>query len=115
MRFAVGLHVGEAVVGNLGSASLRCYTAVGDTVNVAKRVQERADGGEILFTEAVYNGIERAIRVEEVGRVAVKGRAAAVTLYRLPDRPARGTKRADPAYAVDITTAQPPSGGGVEG
>jgi len=102
MQFAVGLHCGEAVVGNLGSASLRCYTAVGDTVNLAKRVQETADGGEVLFTAALYESLHGAAQAELLGEVVVKGRLAPVTMYRLPPRPARGTKRTGSAYAVGV-------------
>lgn len=83
MQFAVGLHCGEAVVGNLGSASLRCYTAVGDTVNLAKRVQETADGGEVLVTAALYEGLHGAAQAESLGLVMVKGRRAPVAVYRL--------------------------------
>ncbi len=94
MQFAVGLHCGDAVVGNLGSASLRCYTAVGDTVNLAKRVQETAEGGEVLFTAALYESLHGAAQGESLGEVAVKGRRTPVTIYRLMTRAARGTKRA---------------------
>ncbi len=93
MQFAVGLHCGEAVVGNLGSASLRCYTAVGDTVNLAKRVQEAADGGEVLFTAALYESLHGAVQGELLKQVLVKGRRTPVTIYRLVQRSARGTKR----------------------
>src|SRR5207247_884489 len=50
MIFAIGVHSGEAVVGNIGSSSLRNFTAIGDTVNLAKRIQESAAPGQILVS-----------------------------------------------------------------
>ena len=83
LHFAIGLHTGDALVGNLGTAALRCYTAVGDTVNLAKRVQELGDAGEILITGDLYGRLAARIPAESLGPVRVKGRATPVEVYRL--------------------------------
>lgn len=55
LGLGVGLHSGEAIVGNIGSERVMDYTVVGDTVNVAKRLQEMAHGGQIVLSEATFH------------------------------------------------------------
>ena len=52
LRYGVGVHTGPAVVGNLGSDQLMNYTAVGDTVNVAARLQSGAGAGDLVCSAA---------------------------------------------------------------
>ena len=54
LNFGVGINAGEAVVGNIGTEKQRNYTAIGDAVNYAKRLQENAKGGQILISLAAY-------------------------------------------------------------
>jgi len=55
LGLGIGLHSGEAVVGNIGSEQFMDYTVIGDVVNVAKRLQERARGGQILLTSTTHD------------------------------------------------------------
>lgn len=57
LDLGIGLHSGEAVVGNIGSEFVMDYTVVGDVVNVAKRLQEHAEAGQILISEATCEQI----------------------------------------------------------
>jgi adenylate cyclase len=57
LDLGIGLHSGEAVVGNIGSEFVMDYTVVGDVVNVAKRLQEFAEAGQILISEATCEQI----------------------------------------------------------
>lgn len=54
MNIRVGIHTGEAVVGNIGMPRLLNYTAIGDAVNLAKRLEETSDPGDILISKATY-------------------------------------------------------------
>src|SRR5512135_953511 len=63
LTFRVGVHTGEAIVGNIGAHDLMNYTAVGDTVNLAKRMQENADIGQILISRSTLALIEDKVVV----------------------------------------------------
>jgi len=88
MYFRIGLHTGEAVVGNIGTRELMNYTAVGDAVNIAKRLQENAEGNQVLMSRRTYAQIESKVAVRPVETLVVRGRAAPVEVFEL--RGARG-------------------------
>jgi class 3 adenylate cyclase len=58
LGLGIGLHTGEAVVGNIGSERVMDYTVVGYVVNVAKRLQEIAKGCQVLMSEETFNQVE---------------------------------------------------------
>ncbi|MBN1220759.1 MAG: PAS domain-containing protein [Anaerolineae bacterium] len=83
LSFGVGLHVGEAVVGNVGMSDRMDYTAIGDTVNLAKRIQENTPGGKILMSQAVYEATKDSINAIFYQEIKVKGREQSVNMYEL--------------------------------
>lgn len=83
LSFSIGLHLGEAVVGNIGAAQMMNYTAIGDAVNLAKRLEEHAEPGQILITDSVVDRLADQVRVTARGRTRVKGRQQPVTVYEL--------------------------------
>lgn len=78
-----GIHTGPAVVGNVGSENLMDFTAVGDTVNVAARLQGVADHGEILVSTAVFEATQDFVFGRSRGELAVKGRKTPVEAYQI--------------------------------
>lgn len=78
-----GIHSGSAVVGNVGSVNLMDFTAVGDTVNVAARLQGVADKGQILVSKLVYEATKDFIFGRSRGKLAVKGRKEPVDAYQI--------------------------------
>ncbi|MBV8390690.1 MAG: adenylate/guanylate cyclase domain-containing protein, partial [Mucilaginibacter sp.] len=74
---------GEMVSGNIGSASLRRldYTVIGDSVNVAQRLQSVAKAGQVLITEQVYEKIKESFRCEINGEFTLKNKEKPVVTY----------------------------------
>jgi class 3 adenylate cyclase len=83
LAFGVGIHTGEAVVGNVGMSDRMDYTVIGDTVNVAKRLQENAPGGKVLLSEAIYEVVKDAVKVVFYREMRVKNREQPVKTYEL--------------------------------
>ncbi len=81
LHFGVGVHVGEAVIGNIGGPRRLEYTAIGDTVNLAARLCGEAKGGQVLLTQEVRSRLESDIMVEPLGLLAIKGRRRPVEVY----------------------------------
>jgi class 3 adenylate cyclase/DNA-binding response OmpR family regulator len=83
LSFGTGIHVGQAVVGNIGTDQQMNFTAIGDTINLARRLQENAKGGQILLSQAAYRAVQDVAVVRDLGLLAVKGRAAEERVYAL--------------------------------
>lgn len=83
LMYGIGVHTGEAVVGNLGSERYMHYTAIGDTVNVAARLQSGAGGGEVVCSAAALAAAGPAVKAVALGALTVKGRKGQVEAYRV--------------------------------
>ena len=70
-------------MGNVGMSDRMDYTAIGDAVNVAKRLQENAPGGKVLISEAVYNVVKNSVEAEFYEEMVVRGREQPVNTYDL--------------------------------
>ncbi len=77
----IGIHTGEAVVGNIGAPWLMNYTAVGDTVNIAKRLEEIAGDGEIVLSRETYVQVEELVEVRPLGLRRVRHRKELVEAF----------------------------------
>ena len=82
-RFRIGVSTGPAIVGNVGSDALRSYTAIGDTVNVAARLEAAAPVGGIWISDATRQAVGSRYRTEPRNEVYVKGRTDPVTAHLL--------------------------------
>jgi class 3 adenylate cyclase len=71
------------MVGNLGSSEYQNFTAIGDTVNVAARLQGHAKAGEVICSAALLAAAGEGVRAAALGPLELKGRRAAVEAYRV--------------------------------
>lgn len=83
LNFGVGIHYGEAVLGLVGTEKRLDYTAIGDSVNTAKRIQENSAGGQILISEEVYRQVEDDVEVRMVDPVIAKGKSQPIQVYEV--------------------------------
>lgn len=84
VEFGVGVHFGPAVVGNIGSPERMDYTAVGDTVNTAQRLEAHAPGGKVYISRRVYDLLNGRGQVRSVGsNVRLKGKSGGVEVLEL--------------------------------
>ncbi len=76
VSFGVGVHVGPAVVGNIGAPQRMDYTAIGDTVNTSARLEANAPGGKVLISRAVADALGERAKVTSLGgSIKLKGKA----------------------------------------
>lgn len=77
VSFGIGVHYGPAVVGNIGAPNRMDYTAIGDTVNTASRLEANAPGGKIYVSRTVADALEGRVRFISLGdSIQLKGKAA---------------------------------------
>lgn len=81
----IGIHAGEAIVGNVGSSERLSYTAIGDTINFTSRLEgiNKFYGTHILVSDTMYDLIKDQFVLRKVDRIAVKGKTDASDIYEL--------------------------------
>ena len=83
LKVRFGINTGQAVVGNIGAARRVEYTAIGDAVNVASRLQTFARPNEICIDDLTYARVGDLFQFEEIGNIDVKNRSAPIRVYKV--------------------------------
>lgn len=81
VRFGVGINSGYAVIGNIGSEDRLDYTAIGDTVNLAARLESNAKPGQVLISPDTYDRVKDQFICEKLEPIKVKGKEHPVQIY----------------------------------
>ena len=79
--FGVGVNCGNAIVGNLGPSFRKDYTAIGDTVNTAARLESNAKRSEVLISNAVYEQVKDRVTAVSIGEIPLKGKSIKLEVF----------------------------------
>jgi len=82
-RFRVGINTGPAIVGNVGTEEQRSFTAIGDTTNLAARLQTAAAPGQVVLGQKTYEAVAETAETRPIGELDLRGKSAPVTAYVL--------------------------------
>jgi adenylate cyclase len=77
LRLGIGLDIGRAFVGNVGAGDVKDFTALGDVVNTAARLQSSAEAGQIVLSERLFARVPNRLPDASFKRLAIKGKREA--------------------------------------
>ncbi len=83
LSFGVGIHYGDAIVGWIGTEKRLEFTAIGDSINTAKRIQENSAKNQILLSSAVYERVKNDVNAKPCPPLTVKGKSQPLDVYEL--------------------------------
>ncbi len=83
LAFGAGIHFGDAVLGLIGTDRRIEYTAISDSVNTAKRLQENSSKNQIIISREAYARVENEVEVRAIAPVAAKGKTAPLEVYEV--------------------------------
>lgn len=83
VAFGIGIHCGTAIVGNIGCECRMDYTAIGDVVNTASRLEGKAKADQILVSKEVYEQVKDIVEASYVGSLSLKGKKKEIEAYEI--------------------------------
>lgn len=83
LAFGVGVHVGDAVLGLIGTEKRLEYTAISDSVNTAKRIQENSAKNQILISKDAYELVKKHVEVKPHAEMSMKGKTQPIEVYEV--------------------------------
>ncbi len=86
IKAGIGIHCGDCIVGNIGSSHMMDYTAIGDTVNIAARLEGITKAGDIVVSKEVYDKVKNSLPDAKREKASLKGKSKEVIAYRYRTR-----------------------------
>jgi adenylate cyclase len=83
LSFGVGIHVGDAVLGMIGTEKRLDYTAIGDSINTAKRIQENAGPGQVFISQKAYKFVSEQVDAVQVEPITAKGKREPIAVFNI--------------------------------
>ncbi|MGE4159656.1 MAG: adenylate/guanylate cyclase domain-containing protein [Planctomycetota bacterium] len=83
LEVSIGINAGIVISGKVGDDQRQDFTALGDVVNVAKRFEENAVGGQILVAESIYRDLKNRFEWRSLDRISVKGKSEKLKVFEL--------------------------------
>ncbi|MEE9508837.1 MAG: adenylate/guanylate cyclase domain-containing protein, partial [Anaerolineales bacterium] len=83
LQFGIGIHLGEVLLGLVGTQKRLEYTAIGDSVNIAKRLQENAQPGQILISQEAIASLGGEVQLRSLAPMAVAGKTRPLDVFEV--------------------------------
>ncbi|MDR1623321.1 MAG: adenylate/guanylate cyclase domain-containing protein [Synergistaceae bacterium] len=84
VKFGIGINTGDAIIGNIGASFRMDYTAIGDTVNTAARLESNAKPGQILISRAAADSLpDKSVELNFLGGLEVKGKYGKIPVFEV--------------------------------
>jgi len=108
VEMGIGIHTGEAIVGNIGSKKRAKYGVIGQAVNIASRIESHTLGGQILVSDATKEACKGKLSIRQVSETMVKGIKDPLVLHDVTAIKGKGDKTLPVVAADDFIALNPP-------
>ena len=79
----IAVNTGEVILGNIGSPQRMDYTAIGETVNIASRLQSIAELGTVAVSKSTYDEVKECVKAKRLGKVSLRGIPGPIMVYEV--------------------------------